>query len=245
MKENSPRQPGRSAELPPLEQLTLEQSTTKRKALLVLRLLRETARQYQSYELQRFYSIRAVAARFGLSSATVSRVYERLRSEGLLRLIWGSQTLLEPIESARERRPQSIAVAVELSRFSSSPEYRAAILGVQRELWSHRVAERLIFFEQSPEELLHLCKHYHVEAVDTLIWAFPQKVTRQLLSKLSALGLRVICIAPYVISGTCECYVPSPGATISKLVRDKVLRVSGPLWGRRGLDGLRVPRTRA
>jgi hypothetical protein len=226
MKENSPHQTGRTAGLPVLEQLTVRQSTIESKALLVLALLRDTALQWQDEYLHPFYSVRAVADHFGLSPATVCRLYSRLTSERLLRPVWGSQTLLEPLESAQRRKPQSVAVPVDVARFTSSPEYREAILGVQRELWSHRVTERLIFFEHSPEELLHLCKRYHVHDVDTLIWAFPEKVARRTLSKLGALGMRVICIATNPAPGACECHILSPGCTISKLVREKILNVS-------------------
>jgi hypothetical protein len=225
MKKNSPHPPRRRAELPLLRQLTLQQTTAERKALLVLRLLRSTAIEYRTDHMQPFYPVRAAAEHFGLSPATIERLYQQLCSERLLRLVWGAQTRLEALPRPERRRPRSIAIPVDLPRFSSSADYRFAIVDLQRELWSGRVAERLIFFRNSPEEVLHLCHRYHFHSIDTVIWLLPENVAPPVFTKLSTLGLRLICIAANPVFGARECHIISPRCGISKLVREKILKV--------------------
>jgi DNA-binding transcriptional regulator YhcF (GntR family) len=226
MKENSPDCAGRtSPELPELQELMIEEHRSETKAALVLKLLRQTAAKCQNDHSHPFYPVRAVAERFGISPATVSRVYQRLSAEHLLRLIWGSKTLLEPVESANKTRPHRVAIPVELSRFITSGDYREAILCLQRELWNHRVGEHLIFFGTSADEVLHLCKRYHVSGIDTVIWIYPESVGSETLLALSELGMRVICVAARPNAAVRESYTVAPGCTISKIVREKILKL--------------------
>jgi DNA-binding transcriptional regulator YhcF (GntR family) len=239
MKTNSPRPSARPAELPLLEQLTINQSEAEPKSLAVLRLLRRIARQCQTEHAHPFYPVRAAAAHFGLSRATIARLYQQLSSEGLLRLVWGAKTRLEPLASTRRRKPQTIAIAVDLCRFSTSLDYRLAILDLQRELWRSKVADRLIFFQNAAEEVVRLCHRYHVHRVDTVIWLAPGNVSPAIFAKLSTLGLRLICIAANPVAGARECYLPPPGCTIGRLVRDQILNPSGSApWN--GHEGRRI-----
>jgi DNA-binding transcriptional regulator YhcF (GntR family) len=59
-------------------------------------ILRRVAEENRNGHLQMFYSIRSVAAHFRVPSATISRIYRRLSADRILRMIWGSKTLLEP-----------------------------------------------------------------------------------------------------------------------------------------------------
>src|SRR5947207_3896330 len=135
--------PGRShrtaPELPDLRKLTLDRDRTEAKAALVLKLLRQTATECQNVHSLPFYPVRAVASHFGVSPATVSRIYNRLSSERLLRLIWGSKTMVEPLESAERTQPRMIGIPVAIPRFTTSLNYRQAILNLQHEIWNHRV----------------------------------------------------------------------------------------------------------
>jgi hypothetical protein len=209
--------------LPALDELIIEQSRSETKAALLLKLLRQTAAECQNDRSHPFYPVRAVAERFGISPATVSRVYQHLSAERLLRLVWGAKTLLEPIECAGKRRPGNVAIPVDLIRFTTSADYREEILTLQRDLWNYKVAEHLIFFERSSEEVLHACKRYHLSCVDTVIWLFPENVSLKTFSGLIEVGRRVICIATDPVAGVRECYTLSSACTISKVVREKIL----------------------
>jgi hypothetical protein len=213
-------------ELPELDELVSAERPCATRAAAVQTVLRQTALENRNDHFQPFYSIRAVADHFHLPPATVSRIYHRLSSERLLRMVWGSRTLLEPINSPKTRHPRTIGIPVAVFRFVSSPEYRRAILSLQREIWNHGITEHLIFFEDSDEEIVRLCKRHHFSDIDTVIWMLPDISDKQTLLRLNDIGIHIICIGPKPISGIRECYRTSRVHTIGKIVRDRVLKVA-------------------
>lgn len=209
--------------LPELDKFSVGQDCAEPKTAILLKLLRQAASEAQADRPRPFYSVRAVAKRFSTSPATVSRIYQRLSSERLLRLVQGSKTLVEPLESNKKSKPRCIGVVVSLSRFTTSVDYRDAILTIQHELWNHGITEHLIFFETFAVEVLHICKRYHLSAMDTVIWLSPESANKHTLVSLENLGMRVICIAAGPIVHVREFYTLSPDRTISKIVRDTLL----------------------
>jgi hypothetical protein len=214
-----------AGELPDLGKLTIERGRSEAKAALVLKLLRQTATECQTVCSLPFYPVRAVAAHFGVSPATVSRIYHRLYSERLLRLVWGSKTMVEPLESAERVQPRTIGIPVGLFRFTSALDYREAILNLQREIWNYRITEHLLFFEHHDEEVLDLYKRYHFSALDLVLWLFPDVSNTETLLRLCNLGIRVICIGDTAISGIRDCYTISDRCMISKILREKILKI--------------------
>jgi hypothetical protein len=187
--------------------------------------LRRTALKNRSDHLQPFYSIRAVADHFHIPPATVSRIYRRLSSERLLRTVWGSKTLLEPIESAKRKQPSTVGVPVALARFTNSPAYRQLILNLQREIWNQGVKEHFMFFENGGEEIISLCKQQHFSEVDMIVWLSPDVSDKQTLLRLHDIGICLICVGDVPISGIKDYYTISPALSLRKIVRERILKI--------------------
>ena len=186
--------------------------------------LRQIAAKARNDHLQPFYSIRAVADRFHVPPATISRIYRQLSSEKLLRMVWGSKTLLEPAESASSEC-RGVGIAVNLSRFVTSPDYRMSILTLQTEMWNHAVTEHLLFFEIQPDEVVHICTRNHHPDIDVVVWPWVDPLDKHALLRLHDLGIRIVCLSDHLIPGISECYIISRRRTIRTIVRKEILRV--------------------
>jgi DNA-binding transcriptional regulator YhcF (GntR family) len=215
----------RPAELPNLDEISCNQASSTTSPTAIQALLRRIAVERRNDELQPFYSIRAVADHFHVPPARVSRIYQRLSSERLLRTVWGSKTLLEPVKSSRNLECRSVGIAVDLSRFLKFSDYRVSILSLQLEIWNHEVNDHLLFFETGSDELVSLCTRNHHPHMNTIVWLLPQASHSQTLLRLHDLGFRVICLTNQVISGVPDCYKISPRCTIRTIVRKQILKI--------------------
>lgn len=205
--------------LPRLATLALENPDSgETKTELLLKLMRVTAAETKSESPHPFYSIRAVANQFHVPPATVSRIYGRLKSEGVLRTVWGSKTLVPPVMSGNKARSGQVALPVDLVRFTSSTGYRQSILEIQRELWDRGVSERLVFLN-SGDELLDLLKRLPFRNVSGIVWLFPELSNKQTILRLTDMGIRVICLTETPILGISECHAVSPDRSPAKVVR--------------------------
>lgn len=214
-------------ELPKLDELVVSANGIAAGSAWVQTVLRQTALRNRSDRFQPFYSIRAVANHFHLPTVTVSRIYNRLRSERLLRTVWGSRTLLEPVDSAKTRRSRRVGIAVALFRFLDSPDYRRAILALQREVWNLGVTEHLMFFENNDEEIVRLCKRHRFFDIDTVIWLLPAISNKEVLLRLQDLGIRIICIGDARISGIRDHYRICRSCTMARIVREQFFETAG------------------
>ncbi len=212
-------------ELPNLDQFSFRQDSVTTNRASIQALLKQIAIERQNDELQPFYSIRAVADHFHVPPARVSRIYQRLSSERLLRTVWGSKTLLEPNRASRNSESRSIGIAVDLCQFLKTSDYRRSILSLQLEVWNHEVNDHLLFFETVPDELLSLCTRNHHPHTSTIVWLLPQPSHTQTLLRLHDLGLRVICLGDQMIPGIRDCYRISRRCTIRTIVRKKILKI--------------------
>ena len=188
-------------------------------------LLRQTALKSRRDHLQPFYSIRAVAEHFHVAPARVSRIYQRLAAQQILRTVWGSKTLLEPLKSSQDSECRSIGIAIDLGRFVKFPDYRVSILSLQLEVWNHELNGHLLFFETDPEELVNLCTRNHHPHMHTIVWLFPQALHSQVLLRLRDLGFRVLCLSEQATPGIPDCNRISQRSTIRALIRKKVLKI--------------------
>src|SRR5471032_541098 len=95
-------------DLPGIESVSLRTVAAEEKNALILQLLRETAQKSRNRKSQPFYSIRAVATHFAVPPTTVSRIYARLKGEGLLASVWGSKTFVEPAQIDKQLRFRAV-----------------------------------------------------------------------------------------------------------------------------------------
>jgi hypothetical protein len=204
--------------LPNLEDLECKENSFATRSESLHALLRQTAIEYRTSYAQSFYSVRAVARHFHIPPATVSRVYRKLSSERLLRVVWGAQTLLEPINSTAKRHRRIIGLPVDIYRFTTSAHYRNSILNLQREIGRHCMMERFFFFEKPSEDVLGL-KRQNFSDIDFLIWFSPNPSDKQALFRLYDIGLRVICIGDMPICWIREYYTMSRRRTIGAVLR--------------------------
>jgi len=212
-------------ELPNLDEISCNRDSSTASPTAIQDVLRRIAIERRNDELQPFYSIRAVADHFHVPLAKVSRIYQRLSAERLLRTVWGSRTLLEPNRSLRNSEPRSIGIAIDLCRFLKSADYRASILSLQLELWNHEVNDHLLFFAEEPGELVCLCTRNHHPHTHTLVWLLPQASHSQTILRLRDLGFRVFCLSDQMIPGVPDCYVISRRCTIRTIIRKKILNI--------------------
>ena len=140
-------------------------------------------------------------------------------------MIWGSRTLLEPVESSRDRENRSVGIPVDLRRFAADPDYRSSILMLQLEIWNHEVSEHFLFFKEQANEVLHLCRRNHHPHIETIVWLLPEASHRQTLGQLHDLGFRTICLSDKVMPGILESYKISSRCTIRTVVRKKILEM--------------------
>jgi hypothetical protein len=182
-------------DLPALGSLVLPNCSAKDKIQLVLRLLRQAATERRGLQGQPFYSIRAVAANFSLPPTTVTRLYGRLRTEGVLGSIWGSKTIVEPLEIDRDIRLKSIVgLPVSLSAFSVSPGYRRFFHLMQRALWKHRFGSQLVFHENGFPESPRFTETLIDYRTDAVVWLTPSSRASSAIARLKDRGIKAISV---------------------------------------------------
>jgi hypothetical protein len=181
--------------LPDLAEVGALDSSTEEKIGLVLGLLRRTAIEHRQSTSRPFYSIRTVARHFHLPSTTVARMYDRLKIEGLLGSIWGSKTIIEPLEMDKDIRLRAIVgLPVALSSFSVSPGYRRFFRLMQQALWKQRFGSRLIFHNNGFVESAGFARMMIDYGVDIVIWLTPPSRASNAVAQLKDRGIRLISI---------------------------------------------------
>jgi hypothetical protein len=181
--------------LPDLADVGLAESPAKEKIRLVLGLLRRTAVEHRESTGRPFYSIRTVARHFNLPSTTVIRLYDQLKVEGVLGSVWGSKTIIEPLQIDRDIRLKAIVgLPVALSSFSVSPGYRRFFRLIQQALWKQRFGCRLIFHDNGFVESANFTEALVDYGVDVVIWLTPPPKAFISVARLKDHGIRTIPI---------------------------------------------------
>jgi hypothetical protein len=211
--------------LPDLNGLGRGDESAANKARVITALLRQIAAKMRNDHLQPFYSMRLVAEHFHVPPAMISRIYHRLSAEGLLRTVWGSKTLLEPIAAGRDGACRCVGIPVSLTRFAASSDYRTSILLLQLEMWNHEIDEHLLFFEAQEDEIVSRCTRNHHPPVDTVIWLFPSESCRQTLLRLRDLGLRVFSLTDGSRCVAHNSYVISDRSSLRTIIRKQILKI--------------------
>src|SRR6266571_5752158 len=162
--------------LTPLVELNLLSRTTAggERTAAILSLLRNAARQSRRKQIQPFYSVREVAGHFDISVATAERIFTKMRSEGLLRIIWGSKTLIESTQLDRQLRIRGVvALPASLQPFRMAHDYRAFFVEMREVLWKLGFATRLIFYEEREAEDPAFAETLLKHKLDVVIWFLP------------------------------------------------------------------------
>jgi DNA-binding MarR family transcriptional regulator len=183
------------SQLPALESLAPAGCGEKEKAAFILRLLRQAASENREGKSQEFYSIRTVARHFGVPPTTVTRVYDKLKEEGVLASIWGSKTFIEPLEINRDIRVKAIiGLPASLRLFAAVRNYRMFFVAMQDMLWKHGFATRLLFCEKDELEMPNLADRFLGYKVDVVIWYGPNFRITNTAGRLIDRGVHVMPI---------------------------------------------------
>lgn len=189
----------------------------------VYALLRKTAVDNRTDNFQRFYSMRSVGTHFHVPTTTVRRIFRRLCAEKLLRLVWGSGTLLEPGGYGSPRQPRSLVVPIALQRFLTSEDYRNAILEIQRDIWECGYVACLLFLEEGNAQLLHICERWGLARINTVIWALPLTGDRDTILQLQDIGVRITCIPQLPVGSNVYRTSTLSTRAIRRIIRRQVL----------------------
>jgi DNA-binding transcriptional regulator YhcF (GntR family) len=220
--------------LPALEAITPRTNATEQKSALILRLLRQRAQENRTKNRQPFYSIRAVANHFGVPVTTVSRIYGRLKDEGLLAAVWGSKTFVESTQIDKQSRIRAVvALPASLSSFCSVRNYRAFFLSMRDALWRLGFATRLLFYEGHDAEQPSFAELLLSYKVDVVIWYMPNPKCNDTAASLTDHGIRLITIDDYLPSRGQLCYYPS---------RQQALKKGLIAWQKAGIASVTVVR---
>lgn len=221
--------------LGPIEPKPKWRGADRDRSLLIMECLRRTAQKSQKNKKSRpFYSIRTVARHFAVAPTTVSRIYTRLRDEGLLTSVWGSKTFVQPAQLNKQLRVRAvIAMPALLPRFRALPEYRKFFASVQDGLWKLGFATRLVFHEERDAEtpvFVELLLNYKA---DVVIWLLPNSKNLNVAARLLDRGLRLITIGDSFASPGEHCYL---------INRQNAFREGLAAWKRDGIRSITVVR---
>lgn len=183
--------------LAPLGRLHLNSRSAgpKERDRALLTLLRTTARVASWREPCPFYSIRNVASHFRISPTAVTRIFDQLKAEGILRGSWGSKTTVEPVHLDRQLRMRGVvAVFVQLDFFSRDDEYRLLMADLTHQLWELKFVSRVWFYKPTGRERLDVCEGMIKEQPDAIVWFRAASRDMMLERRLVDCGARVVSI---------------------------------------------------
>ena len=205
------------------------------KSTLILRVLRQKAQRSRNKKPQPFFSIRAVASHFAVPPTTVSRIYSRLKDEGLLASIWGSKTVVEPVKIDNQLRVRAVvALPASLTCFCTVREYRRFFLEMRNALWKLGFATRLLFYEGRDADeptFAELLLNYKVGIV---IWFLPTPRMKGTAARLVDRGIRAITVTDFPASSAEHPYYIS---------RERALKDGLLTWQRDGITSITVLRS--
>jgi hypothetical protein len=220
--------------LPSLGSISLRAVLAEEKTALILQLLREAAQKSRDKKSQPFYSIRAVANHFAVPPTTVSRIYTRLKDEGLLASVWGSKTFVEPVQIDKQLHFRAVVgLPASLRLFCTVPAYRTLFLSVRDALWGLGFAARLVFYEGRDAEESTFADLLLSYKIDVVIWFLPSPKTRNTTARLVDRGIRLITVVDSLRSFSEPCYY---------LRREPALKEGLSAWRRDGITSAVVVR---
>jgi hypothetical protein len=189
------------------------------KSALILQCLRRTAQKNRRKKSRPFYSIRAVASHFAVPPTTVSRIFTRLRDEGILTTVWGSRTFVQPFHLDKQLRIRGVvALPALLSTFCILPETRMFFANARNALWKLGFATRLLFYQGDEGETPAFAEKLLSYKPDAVIWLLPNSRNRKVAARVLDRGVRLITIGDFLArSGEHPYYVDRKQAIIQGL----------------------------
>jgi hypothetical protein len=222
----------RLPDLSALASVSRRTDIAEEKSTLILRVLRQKAQRSRNKKPQPFFSIRAVASHFAVPPTTVSRIYSRLKDEGLLASIWGSKTVVEPVKIDNQLRVRAVvALPASLTCFCTVREYRRFFLEMRNALWKLGFATRLLFYEGRDADeptFAELLLNYKVGIV---IWFLPTPRMKGTAARLVDRGIRAITVTDFPASSAEHPYYIS---------RERALKDGLLAWQRDGITSITV-----
>ena len=221
-------------DLPSLGSISPRAVLAEEKTALILQLLREAAEKSRDKKSQPFYSIRAVANHFAVPPTTVSRIYTRLKDEGLLASVWGSKTFVEPAQIDKQLRFRAmVGLPAELKLFCALPAYRTFFLNIRDALWRLGFAARLVFYHGRDAEESAFADLLLSYKIDVVIWFLPSPKSKNTAARLVDRGIRLITVVDSLRSSREPCYY---------LSRQCALKEGLIAWQRDGVTSAMVVR---
>jgi len=229
------RQNRKNRNLTPLAELNLRpRAGGSNRMAVILSLLRNAARQNRRKQPQPFYSVREVAKHFDISIATADRIFREMRSEGLLRILWGSKTLIESTQLDRQLRIRGVvAMPASLPSFRMVRGYRAFFLEMREALWKLGFATRLIFYEEQEAEKPAFAELLLKYKLDVVIWFLPNSKIRENAARLIDCGIRMVTVADSWANCGEHCY---------RVDRQTALKQAVAAWKESGISSVTVVR---
>ena len=192
-----PRYRGQSS-LPALHKIFPDFSglaNSQPKAKQVADLLKPVALAHRTTRNLTFYSTRDIAEFFGISQNTAVWTIRALESDGLLKRVRGSHTLLlgsKVIMRTRIRAVVGLMSWMFAQRFSEPLNELSRFLAA--ELWSHQIALEIIPHYDLGEERPDMNESIKKHALDFTIWLFPFSHHKDHLLHLQDRGIRNLVI---------------------------------------------------
>ena len=174
---------------------------------------------------QPFYSVREVAAFFGVTAPSVTRVYERLEAAGLLLRLRGAMTLLRGTRP-QPRSPVQGVVALPIWSYGylALVEWQVFFQQLAESLRQHYLVADYIFYsykEYSRPDFAEMLLAHHP---DYLVWLFPLADMFNQIQATVQRGVQALAVAMPPTHTPFPTYVVSWERALSKVLRDQADR---------------------
>lgn len=202
-----PRYPSQSP-LPPLKKaLPQFKSLRENKSKIdqTADLLRQVITENRTKHNITFYSTRAIAEFFGISQNTATLAVGRLETEGMVRRIRGSHTLMLGTKIIRRSRIRAVAG---LLSWEFAQRFSETQCNLNRQLaevlWPHNIALEIIPHYDLGESRPDLNERLKKHMLDFTIWPFPYNHHKEHLPYLHDRGVRNLVIGVKGVRGAFE-----------------------------------------
>ncbi len=186
----------------------------------LLEILRGIAIHSQREESRPFYPVRDIAEHFRVSTSVVAKGYEQLEDEGLLSMVRGSRTILQGATAVRRLNVLSfIGMPAAVSSFVALQDYRTFFVRLRRELRARGFAVAMVLFDSSDIGSAPLYNRLAKHRFDTVLWYRPDASARDIVSRLTDKGIRVIALNDYRLSPIPNRYEVQREIAISEVLR--------------------------
>ena len=195
-------------------------------------LLRDTIEAVRQPQELPFYPVAGVARHFGVSTKTVSQCYRKLATEGLLRVLRGSKTLIR----GRRLQPRQpvlgvVGIPVYLPGFIIGSELRSFHIRLEQALRRYRYVADFIFFQHDEQSSPDLAERLIEHQLDVLLWINPGTMNRSTIQTVLDGGIAVVLCVDGRASMPRRQYVYNSNKALAEAVAT---------WRREGLRSVAV-----